>query len=223
MPPETTTGFKKTFVTGLFILIPVAVTVIILLFLFNFFDNWLAPLVNQLLHWAGIPLPAGWTRIPGLGILVTLLLTFITGLVSTNYFGRRLLGVGQSILNTIPVVKNVYGGVSQLVSALSEAGAAPFQTVVMLEFPRPGMWTIGFVSSDAAELANQIVGTEMVNVFLPTAPIPSQGLYLMIPKKDLRVLPLTTEEGFKMLATLGLIKKPGVPETLPKIGATGGK
>lgn len=207
MAQESKTGFRKIFITGLLIIIPVAVTAAILMFLFNFLDNWLAPLVNQVLHWAGIPLPAGWKRIPGLGILATFLLVLLTGLVSTNYLGRRMIHFGHSLLQRIPLVKNVYGGVSQLVKALSDSNSTPFRTVVMLEFPHSGCWTLGFVSGEASAVANQIAGTELVNVYVPAAPIPSQGIYLMVPRRALRVLPVSTEEGFKMLATLGLIRK----------------
>jgi len=210
MTKETKGGFQKTFITGLAIMIPVFVTIAILMFLFNLLDNWLAPLVNQLLQWVGLPLPVGWKRIPGLGILATLLLVFLTGLFSTNYVGRRLIDVGHRLMNTIPVVKNVYGGISQLVKAFSSAGATPFKTVVLVEFPKPNVWTLGFVSSDASELMTQVTGISgLVNVFIPAAPIPSQGLYVLVSKQDLRILPISTEEGFKMLATLGLVQKPG--------------
>jgi uncharacterized membrane protein len=207
MANETKSGTRKIFITGLLIVLPLAVTVAVLLFLFNILDNWLAPLVNELLHLSGVPLPTGWTRIPGLGILATILLVFITGLISRNYIGQRLIRFGHAVMHQIPLVKNVYGGVSQLVKAFSESGATPFQTVVMLEFPRPGIWTLGFVSGDASAVANKVAGAELVNVFIPAAPIPTQGLYLMIPRQDLRILPLSTEEGFKMLATLGLIQQ----------------
>ncbi len=207
--------FQRIFFTGLIFLIPVALTAGILVFLFNLLDNWLAPVVNQLLHVIGVPLPLGWSRIPGLGILATLALVFFTGLVGSHYLGRRLLGFGHGLLQNIPLVKNVYGGISQLVKVLTSAEATPFRTVVMLEFPRPGVWTLGFVSNDASELVNSMAGTRLVNVFLPAAPIPTQGLYLMVPKKDLRVLAISTEEGFKMLATLGLVQNAAPAAALP--------
>lgn len=214
MATESRRGIRSVFITGLLILIPVVVTLAVLTFLFNFFDRWLTPVVNPILVWGGVPIPQGWGRIPGLGILATALLVFVTGLISRNYFGGRLIRFGHALLNRIPLVKNVYGGVSQLLKALTDAGATPFRTVVLVEFPRPGVWTLGFVSGDASAVANQTAGEELVNVFVPAAPIPSQGLYLLVARRELRVLPITTEEGFKMLATLGLIQgpRPGLAE-----------
>ena len=211
MAKDGKSGMRKIFITGLVILVPVAVTVVILVFLFNLLDNWLAPVVNRLLHLAGQPLPLGWTRIPGLGILATLLLVFLTGLVGSNYFGRRLIDLGHTLLQNIPLVKNVYGGVNQLVKTLSSGETAPFRTVVLIEFPRRGLWTLGFVTSPAPELANRTARAQLVNVYVPVAPIPHQGFYLMVPKRDLRVLPVTTEEGFKLLATLGLVQEGAAP------------
>jgi uncharacterized membrane protein len=199
-------GFRQIFITGLVILVPLAVTLAVLVFLFNLLDNWLAPAVNEVLHLAGVPLPTGWKRIPGLGILATIVIVFFTGLVGSNYFGRRLFDLGHRLLQTIPLVKDVYGGVSQLVRALSSAESAPFRTVVLLEFPRAGIWTLGFVSGPASALVSRAAGEDLVNVFIPAAPIPSQGLFIQVPRRTLHVLPLTTDDAFKTLATLGLVQ-----------------
>lgn len=199
-------GLRQIFITGLVILVPLAVTAAMLVFLFNLIDTWLAPLMNQILRWAGVPLPVGWTRIPGLGILATILIVFFTGLVGSNYLGRRLLSLGHRLLKTIPLVKDVYGGVTQLVRVLSSGESAPFSTAVLLEFPRSGIWTMGFVTGQASELLNREAGDELVNVYIPAAPIPTQGLFIQVPKQSLRILPLSTDDAFKTLATLGLVQ-----------------
>ncbi len=216
---KTGRGLRKIFITGLVILVPLAVTVAVLVFLFNLLDTWLAPIMNEVLHLAGVPLPAGWKRIPGLGILATVLIVFFTGLVGSNYVGRRLLSFGHRLLKNIPLVKDVYGGVTQLVRVLSSGESAPFSTAVLLEFPRSGIWTMGFVTGQASEWVNREAGEELVNVYIPAAPIPTQGLFIQVPRRSLRVLPLSTDDAFKTLATLGLVQAaPAAEDPLLPLG-----
>lgn len=209
---KTGRGLRKIFITGLVILVPLAVTAVVLVFLFNLLDTWLAPIMNEVLRLAGVPLPMGWKRIPGLGILATVLIVFFTGLIGSNYVGRRLLSFGHRLLKNIPLVKDVYGGVTQLVRVLSSGESAPFSTAVLLEFPRPGIWTMGFVTGQASELVNREAGEELVNVFIPAAPIPTQGLFVQVPRRSLRILSLSTDDAFKTLATLGLVQAAPVAE-----------
>lgn len=206
MAPEV----KKTqtiFISGLFILIPLMVTIVVLVFLFNLFDGWLAPVSNYVLHLTGFQLPAGWKTIPGLGIIATLILIFLAGLFGSNYLGRRVMLLAERIITSIPFVSNVYGGVRQLVKAFSATGASAFKTVVMFEFPMPGQWTVGFLTTSSLPAASKLAKAKLMNVFVPAAPIPSQGLMVLVPENKLKILPITTEEAFKMLATLGLVQK----------------
>jgi uncharacterized membrane protein len=200
--------FKTIFISGLLTLIPVVATAVVLLFLFNLFDNWLAPLGQKILESSHIILPLGLKHIPGLGILATFVVTVITGLFVSNYLGKQIVEFGERILENIPVVKNVYSGVRQIMDSFSlEGGSTPFKTVVMFEFPSPGVWTIGFLTTSSLELARQVAGEELMNVFLPAAPIPSNGILLMIPANKLKLLSINAEEALKMIATLGLVQR----------------
>lgn len=212
MAQESKTTFKGIFISGLFILIPLIVTLAVLVFLFNSFDNWLAPMINYLLQLTGFRLPAGWKRIPGLGIVATVLLIFLAGLFGSHYLGRRILHLAEQLITGIPVVSNIYTGVRQLVKAFSDAGTTAFKTVVMVEFPGPGQWTMGFLTAPAMPEANRLAKDKLMHVFIPAAPIPSQGLLLQVPASKMKVLPITTEDAFKMLATLGLVQKAGPGE-----------
>ncbi len=204
MPKDKQT-FQKIFISGLLILIPMVVTVAVLVFLFNLLDNWLSPYGAQILRALGANLPDSWNRIPGFGILATFLLICLTGLFASNYLGRRLLDFLDQFLQSVPLIQNLYGGMRQLVDAFTASEGMAFKTVVMLEFPSTGVWTLGFLTTSSAEWARRVGGADLETVFIPAAPIPSQGLLIMVSRRRLTVLPLSVEAAFKMIATLGLV------------------
>jgi len=196
---------RRIFISGLLVVIPLAATILVLIFLFNLLDGWLAPMGGQFLRTVGFKLPPELKNIPGFGILATLVLIMLTGLVASNYLGRRVLSFGDRIIRNIPLVSNVYSGVRQLVNAFSGSGSTAFRTAVLFEFPRKGIWTVGFLTVPAFAAAEQIVRKKMLTIFLPAAPIPSQGVMLLVPTKDVRILPISAEQAFKLIATLGLV------------------
>ncbi|MEW6516455.1 MAG: DUF502 domain-containing protein [candidate division FCPU426 bacterium] len=205
---------RRIFISGLLVMIPLAATILILVFLFNLLDGWLAPMGGQFLRALGFKLPPELKRIPGFGILATLVLTMLTGLVASNYLGRRVLRFGDRIIRNIPLVSNVYGSIRQLVKAFSAGGSTAFRTAVLFEFPRKGIWTVGFLTVPAFAAAEQIIRKKMLTVFLPAAPIPSQGVMLLVPAKDVRILPMSAEQALKLIATLGLVSSPTEDEHL---------
>lgn len=201
-----TNQLQKIFITGLLLLLPLLATCLLLVFLFNLLDGWLAPVGVQIMRLAGIPLPAGWNRIPGFGIAATLILIFLSGLFASHYLGRRLFQFAERLILRLPVVNQVYNGFRQVIHSFSAEGMKAFQTVVLFEFPRKGVWTMGFVTTPAARSLERAAGEKLVNVFLPAAPIPSQGVLLMISAKNMKILPITVEEALGMLTTLGLVQ-----------------
>lgn len=201
---------KKTirtiFITGLLVLIPIVATAFILMFLFNLLDGWLAPAGGQILRTLGVKLPPDLQRIPGFGIVATVLLIFITGLFASNYLGRQILQFGDKLIKNIPLVNSIYTAMRQVVNSFSVTGSSAFQKVVMFEYPRKGIWSIGFLTTRSLKAVQEHIGQEMVNVFQPTTPNPTSGYLLMIPVKDVKILPITPEEGLKIIATVGLIQ-----------------
>ncbi|MCK5242138.1 DUF502 domain-containing protein [bacterium] len=222
--------FKGIFISGLLVLIPIVTTAFIFMFLFNLMDGWLAPMGGEVLRTFGFKIPPEYKHIPGFGILATFLLIFLTGLVASNYLGRKLLQFGDRILKNIPVVNSIYTAMRQVVNSISVTGSNAFQTVVMFEYPRPNIWVIGFLTTPSLSVVRKLTKQELVNVFLPTTPNPTSGFFLMIPLKDLKVLPISPEEGLKIVATVGLIQNEKVvsPElakndALPRASAAGSK
>ncbi|MBN1595120.1 DUF502 domain-containing protein [candidate division FCPU426 bacterium] len=206
-PKEHKTTLRGIFISGLLILIPVAATIFIFVFLFNLLDGWLAPMGGEVLRSFGFKIPPQYKHIPGFGIVATLLLVMITGLVASNYLGRKILQFFNHIISNIPVVSSIYSAIRQVVNSISMTGSKAFQTVVLFEYPRRGIWSIGFLTTPSLVSAKKFTGQDLVNVFLPTTPNPTSGFFLMIPRKSLKVLPISPEDGLKIVATVGLIQR----------------
>ncbi len=224
MPAENKNTLRKIFFTGLLVLLPIATTVLILVFLFNLLDGWLAPVGGEILRALGVRLPGEMKHVPGFGILATLLLIFLTGVFASNYLGRQILRFGDRLIRSIPVVNSIYSAMRQVVNSFSATGASAFKKVAIFEYPRRGLWALGFITTPSITAARQATGEELVNVFLPTTPNPTSGFLLMVPFKDLHVLPTTPEEALKIIATVGLIQKEiSLPEAADRVARAAGR
>ncbi len=180
------------FVTGLVVLLPVVVTAYVFWEVFRRVDGFLGPL---------LALHLGY-RIPGLGALAVLLVIVLTGALASNLVGRKLIGVGQDLLSRIPMLGRLYRAVEEILSAILSGRKALFQEVVLLEYPRPGLFALAFVTSwEGFRCPGD--PREMVNVFLPTTPNPTSGFFLIVPKEHLVRLPLSVEEGMKLVISGG--------------------
>ncbi|MEW6524480.1 MAG: DUF502 domain-containing protein [Bacillota bacterium] len=183
------------FVTGLIILIPVAITVFFLRFLFTMADGFLRPLVGRMLG----------RDYPGLGVLVTLALVLATGAVATNYLGSRIIRGAEAIILHTPFVRGVYTTAKQIVEAFVNAANTPFRRVVLIEYPRRGLYTLAFVTSDSRGEVQDKTNEEVVNVFVPTTPNPTSGFFIMVPRSQLIRLDMTVDEGLKLVVSGGMI------------------
>jgi len=188
------THIKRTILTGIFTIVPLALTIVILQFIFRSLDNISAPLLRKF----------GF-HIPGLGILLTFLVVYILGLIIRNVLGRKLFIWGEKILLTIPLVNTIYKTIKQFLSAFSgTAEGKNFQKVIFLQYPRIGVWTLAFVTGESADGD----GVEYYHIFVPTTPNPTSGFFIIIPQNDTMRTNMTVEEGIKMVISGGLIAPP---------------
>ena len=187
--------FRELFVVGLAVVLPLLLTYLLLRFLFETLDGLLDPRIHALLG----------RKIPGLGFLATLAIIFLIGALTTNIVGRKLVAMTEGLLLRIPLVKNVYGASKQLFDALTLPGKGAFRQVVMLEYPRPGLYALGFITAAQAEGFQDLVGEKTVNVFIPTAPNPTSGFFLVVPEKSVIPVPISMEEALKLIVSGGLI------------------
>ena len=187
--------FRELFVVGLAVVLPLLLTYVLLRLLFDTLDSVLDPAIRGILG----------RRIPGLGFLAALAMIFLVGALTTNIVGRKLVAMTEGLLLRIPLVKNVYGASKQLFDAITLPGKGAFRQVVILEYPRPGLYAIGFITAAQAEGFQDIVGEKTVNVFIPTAPNPTSGFFLVVPEKSVTPVPISMEEALKLIVSGGLI------------------
>lgn len=192
---------RNNFFYGIIVTLPIVAPVWLIIFVIRKTDELVKPL-----------LPAQWNpdtylpfSIPGLGLIMSIVALFILGTLAKNFFGRTLIGFGERILARVPIVSNLYTAGKQIVETVAEQSTKEAQEVCMLEYPRKGLWAVGFISSDiGGELRNHLpVG--YVNIFVPTTPNPTSGFYLISKRSDLKILDLTPEEGAKLIVSAGMV------------------
>jgi len=186
---------KGRFVAGLFVLIPVGITIFILKFLFNFADGILGPYLAELVT----AVTRHEAYIPGMGMLTGALVVYLTGLLATNVLGTRLLRWWDGLLARIPLVKSIYTSSKQLIQVFKE-GKGSYRRAVFVEWPRPGVRAIGFVT---AELVRD--GERLVVVYIPTMPNPTSGFALFFREAEVAESGMTVEEAVKFVVSGGVV------------------
>jgi uncharacterized membrane protein len=154
-------------------------------------------------------------RIPGLGLVLTLVVVIATGVVATNLFGRQLLHLWEAILHRIPVVRGIYGAVKQLTETLFSGSGKSFRKVVLVEYPHANSWTLAFLTGEGGGEIRDKTGKDLLNVFVPTTPNPTSGFFLMVPRERAIVLDMSVEAGLKMLLSVGVVTPGNGKSTTP--------
>ena len=181
-------------VAGLLVWVPLGATIFVLKLLIDLFGNLDSRMSDQL----------GFT-IPGIGILLALLVLLGTGLIAANYFGKRFVGFWESFLERIPLVRNIYSAVKRFVEIILSDSTQSFSRVLLIEYPRKGLYSLSFQTSQNLGEIQEKTGEEVVCVFIPTTPNPTSGLILMVPEQDVIVLDMNVEDALKMVISLGVV------------------
>jgi uncharacterized membrane protein len=203
--------FRRYLVAGLLVWVPLGITLLVVRLLVSWLDGTL-----QLIPEAYRPETLLGFHIPGLGVVVSLLIVFVTGVLVANLFGRSLISMWEHLLARIPLVRSVYSGAKQLAETMfSEAGQS-FRKVLLIEFPRKGLWTLAFQTGVDVGEAQRKTGHDVINVYVPTTPNPTGGYFVMVPREDVIELEMSVDDGLKMLMSMGAV----VPHSMPS-GATG--
>jgi len=203
---------RRYFVAGLLVWLPLVATYIVLSFSIRLIDRSLLLLPPALR-----PENLIGFKIPGLGVILTLLLVFLTGLVVANFFGRRLVGAWESLLSRIPLVRSVYGAVKQITASLFADASQSFREVVLVEYPRRGLWMLAFVTGDTPKKFQAVANQELINIYVPTTPNPTSGFYIMVPPTDIKRLDIPVEIGLKMILSAGVVNPLDDPEEAEKL------
>ncbi len=187
------TLIKRHFIGGMLVIVPLILTYLVLKFLFESIDGVLQPIIHSLLGYF----------VPGLGVITTLLLILLAGILTRNYIGEQLYSITEKAIARLPLIRPVYSAVKQLVEAIAGPTMQSFKEVALVEYPKEGVWAIGFVSNRVeVEIDGRM--TACYSVFMPSTPTPVSGMVIIIPKEKAHLLSMSIEEGIKFLVSGGV-------------------
>lgn len=208
-------ALRRYLINGLLIWVPVLVTVLVVRFILTLMDQTLLVLPNAIRPDTLLGL-----HIPGFGAILAVLIVLLTGLLVTNFIGRALIALWEDLLERIPFVRALYGGVKSFSETIFSNSGKSFKQVLLVEYPRAGIWSIGFQTTDDLPEINDKLGAEHVCVFVPTTPNPTSGFIFMVPRSQARTLNMTVDEAMKMIVTLGVVTPGVVHEHAPPVAST---
>ena len=188
------TRLRNNFIAGAIVLIPIGITVYLTLFIIKILS---AVLPKQLDPNNYLPF-----NVPGLEILITIILITVIGSISVSFLGKKALELFNNLLKKIPVLRTVYSAVTQLTESFTQS-KGDAKSVVLVEFPRKGIWAIGFATNKSREDISKITNEDLVNVFVPTTPNPTSGFLIIVPKKDLFYIEMTFEQASRFIVSAG--------------------
>ena len=197
---------RKYFITGLLVWIPLIITV------------WVLKLLNGWMDASLLLIPKAYRPetllgfyVPGVGVILTAALLLVTGLLTANLLGRRLVLLWESLLARIPVVKTIYGGVKQVSDTLFSSKGQAFRKALLVRYPHQGSWAVAFQTGHPSGQIEDILEGEHVSVFIPTTPNPTSGFFMIMPKKDVIELDMSVEAALKYIVSMGVVG----PDKLP--------
>ena len=191
---------KKYFITGLLIWVPLAITVWVLNLIVSTMDSTLTLLPEALQ-----PRNLIGVHIPGLGVVLTLLVVLLTGLLAANIIGQRLVALWEGLLARIPIAGPIYSSVKQVSDTVLSPSGQAFRKAMLVQYPRRGVWTIAFQTGMPAEEIKARVAEEMVSVYVPTTPNPTSGFFLMFPRSEVIELRMSVDEALKYVVSMGVV------------------
>ena len=190
---------RNYFITGIVVLIPIGLTLYLTKFIIDFSSKLLPTELNPNYY-----LPF---KIPGLEIIVTVIFITIIGGLSLSFIGKKFLQIFNDLLKRIPILRTIYSAIGQLTETLAPQGRSQKKSVVLVEYPRKGIWAVGFATKDNEGEISEKTESELVNVFVPTTPNPTSGFLLMFPKNEIKYLDMSFEEASRFIVSAGTSEK----------------
>lgn len=198
-------------ITGLVVWLPIIATLVILRFLLDILDKTMA-----LLPAAYHPENLIGMKIPGFGVVLSLVILIVTGVLATNLLGQKLMSLSEKILDKIPLVRTIYNATKQMIQAIISTNSQAFRKVLLVEYPRKGLWSVAFQTGEANKEIDGNIEQKLVSIFIPTTPNPTSGFLMMVPKEDIIELDMTTDEALKFIISLGVMP-PGISTNGKKV------
>lgn len=195
---------QKSLITGILATLPLFITFWFIKLIFEKFSGFFLPYLSMITSIADISMPLYAQKI--ISFIIVMLIMIVIGIATKNYLGKKLLILVENTAEKIPVVRSIYSSIRQVVDAIQSAGGGSFKKVVMVEYPRPGMYSMGFITKETSEFINKATGETCVNLFIPTTPNPTSGFALIVPKKDIIDPGISVDHGIKFIISAGLIE-----------------
>ncbi|MDR2208638.1 MAG: DUF502 domain-containing protein [Azoarcus sp.] len=195
---------RRYFITGLLIWIPLSVTVMVLAWIINTLDGWIMPWLPNHLN----PKSILGFNIPGLGVVLCAFILFATGVIGANVLGQRVVRFWEKLLARIPVVKSLYYSIKQVSDTLFSDSGKAFSKALLVQYPREGIWTIGFLTGAPGADIAQRLGDDHISIYVPTTPNPTSGFFLMLPEADVIELDMSVDEALKYIISMGVVAPP---------------
>lgn len=201
------------FFAGVLITAPAAITFYVAWLVIDLVDRQITPLL-PLQYNPETYLPFG---VPGLGLLILMVTLTAIGALTAGIMGRLLVRVGERVMARMPVIRGIYSTTKQIFETVLRQQSTAFREVVLLEYPRRGLWTVGFITGSTMGEIKSLTQDDVVNVFVPTTPNPTSGFLLFVPRADLLTLSLSVEEGIKLVVSGGIVTPPERPPVSPSV------
>lgn len=202
------------FLTGLLVTAPIVVSLYVTWIVIHSVDSTITPWIPA----AYLPETYLPFRIPGTGLLIVLVALTVIGALTASLLGRYFLHLSDRILARMPVVRSIYGATKQVFETVLSSQGNAFRSVVLIEYPRKGIWTLGFITGGTIGEVEHYTDKDMVSVFVPTTPNPTSGFLLFLPREEVTELAMTVEEGIKMIVSTGLVMPPDRrPKAVPEL------
>jgi uncharacterized membrane protein len=196
---------RKYLIAGLLVWLPLVATGLVVNILMDILKWFMGFIPEQYQPQALAPFP-----IPGLDLaiifLILIVILLLTGMIAANLFGRKLVKLWENFLGRIPLVRTVYKGFKQVTETIFSSSGKSFRKVLMIEYPRKGIWTLCFQTGNSVGEVQERTGTEVVTVFVPTTPNPTSGFIILVPRKDVVELDMNVDQALKMIISLGVIE-----------------
>ncbi len=209
-------ALRRYIMAGLLVWLPLGITILVVKMLVDLMDRslLLLPARYQPDHLLGM-------HIPGFGVIVAVTVVLTTGIIVANLFGRKLVAAWESLLARIPLVSSVYSAVKQISETMFSSNGNSFRKVLLVEYPRKGLWTLAFQTGTDVGEAQCKTGRKVINIYVPTTPNPTSGFFIMVPKEDVVELEMSVDEGLRMIISMGsVVPHPGTQEQCPSTELT---
>ncbi len=179
------------FLAGLATLLPIYISIWLIIWLFNMVDNILKPLLAPIFGFA----------VPGLGFIIIISFIILLGFISTNILGNKMLGWWENVMHKIPLLGKVYGAVKRITDSIFSSNKGAFKQVALIEFPRPGIYSLGFVTNEEFPYVKR----DTYSIFIPTTPNPTSGWFVVLPREDVTILDINVDQGMEIIISAGMV------------------